>query len=63
MQDFCASSMWSNASINYSFSNSNGLSGGMLTIWKEGAVEVLYSFKAEGYLGKSIMEGSILLCC
>lgn len=32
MQDFCAKSLWSNTSIGYSFSNSTGLSGGLITL-------------------------------
>lgn len=51
MQDFYAKSMWSNTSIGYSFSNSTCLSGGLITLWKEGVMEVLHSFIGDKYLG------------
>ncbi|XP_058763699.1 uncharacterized protein LOC131637125 [Vicia villosa] len=46
-----AKSFWSINGIGYSFSNSSGRSGGLLTLWKEDVVEVINSFKGEGYLG------------
>lgn len=36
--------------IGYSFTNSSSLLGGLLTIWKEEEMEVICSFKGEGYL-------------
>ncbi|XP_058741821.1 uncharacterized protein LOC131614218 [Vicia villosa] len=51
LQDFVAKSFWSGGDIGYSFSNSSGRSGGILTLWKEQALEVIFSFKGEGYLG------------
>ncbi|XP_058759273.1 uncharacterized protein LOC131632551 [Vicia villosa] len=39
MHGFCAQSLWSNTSIGYSFSNSTGLSGGLITLWKDGVLK------------------------
>lgn len=47
--------MWNNTSIRYSFSNSKGLSGGLLTLWRERDLEVIYIFKGEGYLGINVV--------
>lgn len=55
MQDFCAKSLWSGNNVGYSFSNSYYLSGSLITLWKEREVEVLNSFKGEGYLGIKII--------
>ncbi|XP_058756965.1 uncharacterized protein LOC131630196 [Vicia villosa] len=51
LQDFVAKSFWCGGDIGFSFSNSSGRSGGILTLWKEKALEVIFSFKGEGYLG------------
>ncbi|XP_058741529.1 uncharacterized protein LOC131613909 [Vicia villosa] len=50
-QDFVAKRFWKNVGIGYSFTNSLGFTGGLLTLWKEKEMEVLNSFKGEGYLG------------
>ncbi|XP_058770446.1 uncharacterized protein LOC131644070 [Vicia villosa] len=43
-----------------SYSNSVGLSGGILTLWRNDKVEVLLSFKGGGYLGvKVLWKGNI----
>ncbi|XP_058762298.1 uncharacterized protein LOC131635678 [Vicia villosa] len=55
-----AKSLWSNSDIDFSFSNSVGMSGGMISLWKKGVVEVLLGFKGEGYLGiKVVWKGDI----
>ncbi|XP_058747040.1 uncharacterized protein LOC131620033 [Vicia villosa] len=51
MEDFVAWGLWSNLEVGYSFSNSIGRSGGILTLWRKDRMEVLNSFKGEGYLG------------
>lgn len=51
LKDFVAKSFWNNDGIGYFITNSSGLSGGLLTLWKEKELEVLNSFKGEGYLG------------
>ncbi|XP_058787450.1 uncharacterized protein LOC131661827 [Vicia villosa] len=51
IQDFVAKSFWCTNGIGFSFSNATGRSGGLLTLWKEDALEVITSFKGEGYLG------------
>lgn len=53
-KDFCPKSLWSNMSVGYSFSNSCGFSGGLITLWK-GIVEVVQSFKGEGFLGIKVV--------
>ncbi|XP_058784579.1 uncharacterized protein LOC131659399 [Vicia villosa] len=55
MQEFCAKSFWCNTPIGYSFSNSCGLSGGLITLWKEGDMKVLYSFKGANFLGIKVL--------
>lgn len=39
----------------YSFSNSLGKSGGIITLWKEDSVTVLNSFKGVGFLGIKVL--------
>lgn len=51
LQDFVAKSFWNNEGIGYSFSNSSGLSRGLLTMWKDEEMEFIFNFKGEGYLG------------
>ncbi|CAI8596512.1 unnamed protein product [Vicia faba] len=51
MQDFWAKSFWSNEEIDYSYSMSREVSGGIITLWKKGKVKKVCSFKSEGYLG------------
>ncbi|XP_058783292.1 uncharacterized protein LOC131657968 [Vicia villosa] len=41
--------------ISYSFSNANGQLGGLIIPWKEGGVEVVHSFKEEGFLGVKLI--------
>ncbi|XP_058763718.1 uncharacterized protein LOC131637147 [Vicia villosa] len=50
MNDDFAYSFWRNADIGFSFSNSVGRSGGLITLWKKNNMEVLHSFKGEGFL-------------
>ncbi|CAK8566094.1 unnamed protein product [Lathyrus sativus] len=60
MEDFVAYSMWSKMDVDFSFSNSIGFSGGLITLWKSDKVEALNSFKGEGFLGtKVIWKGKI----
>ncbi|XP_058782835.1 uncharacterized protein LOC131657455 [Vicia villosa] len=58
MQDWMAKSFWRNNNIGYSFSNSVGRSGGLLTLWKNENLEVVSSFKGEGYLGIKFMKSN-----
>ncbi|XP_058770682.1 uncharacterized protein LOC131644227 [Vicia villosa] len=51
MEDFIAWGLWSNLEVGYSFSDSIGRSGGILTLWRKDMMEVLNSFKGEGFLG------------
>ncbi|XP_058768728.1 uncharacterized protein LOC131642504 [Vicia villosa] len=50
-KDFIAKSFLNGSDIGFSFSNSNGASGGLLTLWKAEKLEVVNSFKGEGFLG------------
>ncbi|XP_058722527.1 uncharacterized protein LOC131594419 [Vicia villosa] len=56
MQYFWAKSLWRSSKIGYSYSNSIGMSGGVITLWKEGSIEVEFSFKGEGYLGIKVLS-------
>ncbi|XP_058775266.1 uncharacterized protein LOC131649524 [Vicia villosa] len=49
-EDF-AYSLWRTPEIDFSFSNSIGRSGGLITLWKKNSMDVHHSFKGEGYLG------------
>lgn len=46
-----ASSFWRSLDIGYSFSNSDGRSGGLITLWKKESVSVICSFRGDGFLG------------
>ncbi|XP_058758566.1 uncharacterized protein LOC131631812 [Vicia villosa] len=50
MDDILAKSFWYAPEVGFSFSNSLGRSGGLLILWND-KVEVVNSFKGEGYLG------------
>lgn len=44
-------SMWQKEKVGWSFSRSKGRSGGMKTMWKEGKMEIIFSFSKPGILG------------
>ncbi|XP_058768462.1 uncharacterized protein LOC131642211 [Vicia villosa] len=54
MHDFVAKSFWNVKGIGFSYSNSTGRSGGLITLWKEEGLEVIMSFKGEGYIGVKV---------
>lgn len=43
-------SLWRNHEVGWSYSSSLGQSGGIITMWNEGFVRPISSFKGEGYL-------------
>ncbi|XP_058762006.1 uncharacterized protein LOC131635401 [Vicia villosa] len=49
-------SLWPNEKVGLSFSGSSGASGGLITIWKEGVCEVLFSFRGEGFIGIKVIH-------
>ncbi|XP_058776799.1 uncharacterized protein LOC131651145 [Vicia villosa] len=51
MDDVMAKSFWRDTEVGYSFSNSLGRSGGILTMWKKDVVDVENSFKGDGFVG------------
>ncbi|XP_058759398.1 uncharacterized protein LOC131632678 [Vicia villosa] len=51
MNEEIAKSFWASSKVGYSFSNSRGRSGGLLSLWNNEKLEVLLSFKGEGFLG------------
>ncbi|XP_058784155.1 uncharacterized protein LOC131658925 [Vicia villosa] len=51
MDEVKARSFWLSSEVGYSFTNSSGRSGGLLTLWNPINVEVLSSFKGEVFLG------------
>ncbi|XP_058763563.1 uncharacterized protein LOC131637014 [Vicia villosa] len=54
MNEAYANSFWRHPEIGFSFSNSEGRSGGLITFWKKSNMEVLFSFKGEGFLGLKV---------
>ncbi|XP_058732644.1 uncharacterized protein LOC131604201 [Vicia villosa] len=54
MKEDYANSFWRNSEIGFSFSNSEGRSGGLITLWKKSIMDVLFSFKGEGFLGLKV---------
>ncbi|XP_058767498.1 uncharacterized protein LOC131641214 [Vicia villosa] len=46
-----AHSFWTCSELGFSFSNSLGRSGGLLTLWNKDNIEVFSSFKGDRYLG------------
>ncbi|XP_058741846.1 uncharacterized protein LOC131614250 [Vicia villosa] len=64
MEESIAKSFWRKDNIGYSFSNSVGRSGGLITLWKEDAVNVLHSFSGDGFLGiKAQWQGNFYYVC
>ncbi|XP_058739159.1 uncharacterized protein LOC131611049 [Vicia villosa] len=55
MKEEVARSFWTSSETGYSFSNSLGMSGRLLVLWNEGKVEVMNSFKGEGFLGIKVL--------
>ncbi|XP_058766452.1 uncharacterized protein LOC131640058 [Vicia villosa] len=51
MNEEIAKSFWASSEVGYSYSNSRGRSGGLLSLWNNEKMEVLFSFKGEGFLG------------
>ncbi|XP_058726611.1 uncharacterized protein LOC131597971 [Vicia villosa] len=49
------SSFWEKEDIGFSYSAANGMSGGLLTIWKNYSVTVVASFSGDGYLGNKVL--------
>ncbi|XP_058786229.1 uncharacterized protein LOC131660883 [Vicia villosa] len=58
MHDFVAKIFWNRKDIGFSYSNSLGRSGGLLTLWKEDMFDVLLSFKGEGFLGVKVCKNN-----
>ncbi|XP_058783145.1 uncharacterized protein LOC131657804 [Vicia villosa] len=54
MGDNMAKSFWHNPEVGFSFSNSLGRSGGLITLWNSNKVVVVGSFKGDGYLGNIV---------
>ncbi|XP_058775200.1 uncharacterized protein LOC131649456 [Vicia villosa] len=60
MEEAIAKSFWRKDSIEYSYSNSIGRSGGLLTLWKGDSVTVINSFSGIGFLGiKALWQGDV----
>ncbi|XP_058765931.1 uncharacterized protein LOC131639452 [Vicia villosa] len=49
-----AGSLWQKESIGWSFSASEGRSGGLITLWKEYFMSAILSFRGIGYLGTKL---------
>ncbi|XP_058742024.1 uncharacterized protein LOC131614460 [Vicia villosa] len=46
-----ARSVWRQDKVDFSASNSEGMSSGLITLWNARIMEVLFSFRGPGYLG------------
>lgn len=46
---------WGMEDIGYSFSGVDGRSGGLLTIWRDQSVSVIFSFRGNGFLGNKVL--------
>lgn len=55
MRDLVANSFWRSSEIGFSFSNSEGRSGGLITLWKKDSMTVISSFKGVGFLGIKVL--------
>ncbi|XP_058726991.1 uncharacterized protein LOC131598402 [Vicia villosa] len=51
ISDVVARSLWGNSDVDFSFSESEGRSGGILILWKASSVSVVLSFRGKGFLG------------
>ncbi|XP_058749290.1 uncharacterized protein LOC131622283 [Vicia villosa] len=54
-EEFVVKSLWSNTDIGFSFSNSECLSGEIISLWRTDRVEVIHSFRGEGFLGNKVV--------
>ncbi|XP_058730971.1 uncharacterized protein LOC131602770 [Vicia villosa] len=54
MNETLAKSFWRHPEISFSFSNSAGRSGDLITLWKKSNMDILLSFKGEGFLGMKV---------
>lgn len=52
--DAIAKSFWGSEDIDFSFSALEGMSGGLLTLWKIGTITVLSSFRGNGFFGTKV---------
>ncbi|XP_058759249.1 uncharacterized protein LOC131632522 [Vicia villosa] len=46
--------LWGQESVGWSFTGSDGKSGGLITLWKESCCEVILSFNGVGFLGTKL---------
>lgn len=51
MSDLVANSLWRTPELGFSFSNLEGRSVGLITLWKKENLTVICSFKGVGFLG------------
>lgn len=47
MNEIIANGFWKSMNIDFYFSNSEGRSGGLITLWKEYCMSVMNSFKGD----------------
>lgn len=51
LTEVVARSFWGMEEIDYSFSKAEGMSGGLLILWKVSSISQIFSFRGTGYLG------------
>ncbi|XP_058780621.1 uncharacterized protein LOC131654295 [Vicia villosa] len=54
-------SLWKNEKVGWSFVQSEGRSGGLITMWKEGAMEIILSFRRGGILGTKVKWKGVIV--
>ncbi|XP_058741999.1 uncharacterized protein LOC131614433 [Vicia villosa] len=51
VSDIVARSFWGNSDVDFSFSESEGRSGGIIILWKASTISVVFSFRGTGFMG------------
>lgn len=49
-----ANSLWRMKDMEFSYAPSEGMSGGILTLWNTNTVTIMFSFRGNGYLGTKV---------
>lgn len=51
-----ACSLWGSNEVDFVFQESEGLSGGIFSMWKKGSLDMLSSMEWDGFIGVSIIR-------
>ncbi|XP_058761236.1 uncharacterized protein LOC131634588 [Vicia villosa] len=58
--DNLASSLWGGNEVEWTSSNSEGASGGMVVLWKKGSLNVNYIFRGHDFIGINIRREGLI---